>query len=414
MKFKFANFNKDFDSTKVVTNPEDYDGKAFTKDGIFSEDIFGNYNSESEFTKGWIDFGDYYIINPVMFSFLKKVIPKLPKLIKTETSVDLEGNEVNNNEIDSVGLIELRENFDYYLEEYGDKDTDAWKLIEQNYDKLWINKFPIISSKLRPGILINKVITGPKVNSKYNFAIKYAKELKSSDGDIEGNIQINNLIYQLQIYCNSIMTDIINSFIKQKKGWLRGHILGSRINYSARNIIVPVVISGDMKINDIIMPYKTYLELYKKQIINLLVKSKGINYIKANYLWWKATLKFDPTIYKYMVELNKKTEGGQWILLNRNPTINIGSILLLRVYAINPNYEDEIFQLSNNILTSLNADFDGDVLNIIPLFNKHLVRAFQCFSPARLIINSNDGKFNPEFSLEKEEKAAFWILNNEL
>lgn len=188
--------------------------------------------------------------------------------------------------------------------------------------------------------------------------------------------------------------------------------MGSRINNSARNVIGPLVLKDGLLLEDVAMPYKTYLELYKKQLINLLVKSKHINYVQANYIWFKATLKFDSEMYKYMTELNTKSKYGQYILLNRNPTINIGSILRLKVKIIKKDYDDNILQISNNILTSCNADFDGDVLNIIPLFNKHLIDAFECFAPHRLIINANDGKFNSDFSLEKEQKIGLWILNN--
>lgn len=54
-----------------------------------------------------------------------------------------------------------------------------------------------------------------------------------------------------------------------------------------------------------------------------------------------------------------------------------------------------------------------DVLNIVPLFNKHLIDVFECFSPYKLMINANDGKFSSDFSLEKEQKIGLYILNNE-
>ena len=54
-----------------------------------------------------------------------------------------------------------------------------------------------------------------------------------------------------------------------------------------------------------------------------------------------------------------------------------------------------------------------DVLNIVPLFNKHLIDTFECFSPYKLMINANNGKFSPDFSLEKEQKIGLFILNNE-
>lgn len=412
LRLKFADFNKDFNPEKVVTNAKDYENKKFTEDGIYSESIFGSYQ-DNEYIRGWIDFGDYYIINPLMFSFLKKVIPKLPRMIKKELNVDMEGNTIENeNEIDNIGLLKFKENFFDYVELYGDTSLPEWTLISENIDLLFINKFPILPSKLRPGILVKNVITSSKVNKLYNFAIQYSNELKASDIEIEGELNINNLIYNLQIYVNTIVKTIIDISIKKKKGWLRSHLMGSRINNSARNVLGPLVLEDGLLIEDIAMPYKTYLELYKKQLINLIVKTKGINYVKANYIWRKSTLKFNPEMYKYMLELNRKSKYGQYILLNRNPTINIGSILRLKVKIIKDDYDDNTLQISNNILTSCNADYDGDVLNIIPLFNKHLIEAFECFAPYKLMINANDGRFNSDFSLEKEQKIGIFVMTN--
>lgn len=315
MRVKFADFNKDFNPEKEVTNATDYENKKFTDDGIFSEKIFGSYQ-DTEYIRGWVDFGDYYIINPLMFGFLKKVIPKLSKLIKKENSVDIDGQVIDNdNEVDNVGLLRFKENFDEYLELYGDTSVPEWKLINDNRDKLFINKFPILPTKLRPGILVKNVITGSKINKIYKFLIHYANELKSADIEIEGELNINNLMYNLQLYANEVLSTIIDISIKKKKGWLRSRIMGSRINNSARNVIGPLVLDDGLILEDVAMPYKTYLELYKKLLINLLVKSKGINYVKANYIWWKSTLKFNPEMYKYMVELNTKSKYGQYILL---------------------------------------------------------------------------------------------------
>lgn len=359
MRIKFANFMKDFNPDKVVTNSNDYEQKKFTEDGIYSEKIFGSYQ-DNTYIRGWIDFGNYYIINPVMFNFLKKVFPKLNKMINKEVNVDMEGNIIENtNEYDNIGLLDFKNNFMEYLDKYGDTSVPEWQLIHDNLDVLFINKFPILPSKLRPGILVNNVITGSKINPLYKLVIQYSNELKASDIEIEGELKINSLMYNLQMYCNSILKKIIDINLKKKKGWFRSRIMGSRINNSARNVIGPLVLKDGLLLEDVAMPYKTYLELYKKQLINLLVKSKHINYVQANYIWFKATLKFDPEMYKYMTELNTKSKYGQYILLNRNPTINIGSILRLKVKIIKKDYDDNILQISNNILTSCNADFDG-------------------------------------------------------
>lgn len=410
MHIKLVNFDKDYDSEKVVTNHNPLENKVFTDDGIFSETIFGNYHTSSKFQRGWIDLGDNYIINPLLFPFLKKVMPKLVRIIKSERTIDTEGEEVTSSELDSIGLIRLKEEFDSLIDKYGNKNVPEYKFISQNRDILFISKIPIFTSKLRPAMLLNgTTVVSDAINDLYNFVIKYSNELKESNVKIEGEIQIVKLLYSLQDYANQLGKGIIDGFLRKKKGFLRNNMMGTRINFSARNVIGPLV---GRRIDEIAIPYKTYLELYKKQIINIIVKVKGISYLKASEVWRKATTHFDEEIYSYMVELNQKSKYGQYILLNRNPSISVGSILRLKIAVIKKDYDDMTLELSNNLLSSLSGDYDGDVLNIVPLFNKTLIEAFECFSPARLLIHPNDGKFNKDFSLEKEQKLGIFILNN--
>lgn len=411
MKIKLVNYDKDFDAQSVVTNHNPLENKAFTKDGIFSEEIFGNYHTSSEFKRGWIDLGDNYIINPLLFPFLKKVFPnKLIRIIKSERTIDTEGEEITASELDSIGLIKLRENFEEIVEKYGDTKCKEYQFIMNNRDILFVSKLPIFSSKLRPAMLVNgNTIVSVAINDIYNFVIKYSNELKESNVKIEGEIQIVKLLYKLQEYANNLGKAIIDGFLRKKKGWLRNNIMGCRINYSARNVIGPLV---GYRIDHVAIPYKTYLELYKKQIINIIVKVKGVSYLKASEIWRKATTKFDEEVYNYMLELNKKSKYGQYILLNRNPSISVGSVLRLKITIIKKDYDDMTLEISNNLLPSLSGDYDGDVLNIVPLFNKNLIEAFKCFSPAKLLIHPNDGKFNKDFSLEKEQKLGIFILNN--
>lgn len=410
MKCTFVNYSKDFEVNKVVTNHNPLENKAFTDDGIFSESIFGNYHTTNQLQKGWIDFGDNYIIHPLLFPYLKKVIPKLSRIIKSDRNINTEGEEVTVSEIDMIGLIKLREEFDDIVEKYGDKNVPEYQFIMENRDILFISKLPIFTSKIRPAMLVNgNTVVSDGINDIYNFIIKYSNELKDSNVDIEGELQIVKLLSNLQDYVNQLSKAIIDGFLKQKKGFLRNNMMGTRINYSARNVIGPLV---GYRIDSVAIPYKTYLELYKKQIINIIVRVKGISYLKATNIWRQATTKFDPEVYKYMVELNRKSKYGQYILLNRNPSISVGSVLRLRIEIIKDDYDDMTLEISNNLLPSLSGDYDGDVLNIVPLFNRRLIEAFECFTPAKLLIHPNDGKFNKDFSLEKEQKLGIFILNN--
>lgn len=93
-------------------------------------------------------------------------------------------------------------------------------------------------------------------------------------------------------------------------------------------------------------------------------------------------------------------------------SINIGSILLLQVKSVKEDFNDLTISVSNNILSKPNADYDGDVLNIIALLSNSQKLAFEKLKPSNLIIDSNNGKFDRGFSLAKDARYGLELLNN--
>ena len=185
--------------------------------------------------------------------------------------------------------------------------------------------------------------------------------------------------------------------------------MGSRINFSARNVITPLI---GRPLDEVAIPYKTFGELYKFQLINLISKVKGINYNEAQSFWQNAMLGFNEELYKYMNELVHKTKGGCTFILNRNPTISLGSMLYLKVGVIKKDYKDLTLGISNNLLSALSGDYDGDVLNIIPVFDNAMKEHFSLLSPQNFIVNRDNGKFNRDFDLAKDQILGIFILNN--
>lgn len=110
-----------------------------------------------------------------------------------------------------------------------------------------------------------------------------------------------------------INDDTISSLSK-KEGHIRGNILGSRFNYSSRNVIVPL---SNCKINEIKLPYIGFLELFKPELINLIIKAEGITINEAVDKWTKATISFSNKMYQFMRYLVENTKGGLRVLINR-------------------------------------------------------------------------------------------------
>lgn len=391
-KLVFVDFAEQYDETKLITDSEGINKNEFTPNGIYSEEIFGDYYSDNDLTKkGWIKL-NHSLISPILFTMMKK-----KKLITKDQNL-------------SDVIKELKENPDIYLEERRNKkNSELVDYLFRVKDKIIINHFPVFSHSIRPITIMGGVkptIIRDEINNKFSMLIEYNNQIEDVDDD---------LYFETDQYVKTMqesLCDICKIIIKKcsgKQGILRKELLGAKINNSSRCVITPY--TGDINIDDCAMPYLAGVELLKYQIINLLTKIKGYNYNQALTKFELAKIRFDKEIYLIMCDLVNKTKGGIMILLNRNPTISVGSILELRVKEIKADLEDYTFNISNNILTPLAGDYDGDVLNIILLHDNKLKEAFKVLSPRNLIINKN-GKFDDRFSFIKEQNLGIYNINN--
>jgi len=421
MKLDFVNFEDCFDPEKLITSSNPLKDKKFSDNGIFSEKIFGNnQDTENLSCFGWISFGNYKIINPILMERLNKIFggKEINRIISYEKNIDKDGFIIeSDNKLDNIGLIDFEKNFLEILEKFGknkNKNYKEYNTIKRLYNegKLFIKYLPVFSSKLRPGMMIENTFVFDDINKNYNFLIEHSNRLEEIEGDINDEsvkALVLPTLYQIQYYANAIIDGIINDFLRGKKGYFRKIILGTRINFSSRCVIIP---APDGEIENVKLPYLAFLELYKFPLINLISKAEDITFNQANKFFEQSLIEFNEKMYRYINELITKTKNGIKIILNRPPTINIGSMLLLNVNEVKKDYNDLTLSLSNNILSCLAADFDGDTLSITMLFSNDMKEGFKNLSPENLIISNNDGKFNRDFTVQKEQRLSVYILNN--
>lgn len=393
-RIKFVNFDEKFDESKIIDESEGYKKNEFDPRGIYSEEIFGEYYDDvNDITKkGWIKL-NHKLISPVIYLMLKKKgIIKKDKTILREL------------------IDELEKDTPKYLESIRNKkNTELVDYLFTIQDKILIDKFPVFSHKLRPVTIIGgqkPTIVRDKINNNFSMLVEYNNQIKEL---IDFNyFGLDTFVQTMQDQLSAIVENIMQK-CSGKKGILRKEVLGAKINNSSRCVIVPY--TGDINIDDCALPYLCFLELYKYQIINLITRIKGYNYNQALQKFEFAKLKVDEEIYSIMCNMIKRTKGGLKILLNRNPTISIGSILLLNIKEVKHDIEDYTLSISNNILSPLAGDYDGDVLNIIALHDNYLKDAFRVLSPRNLIINKN-GVFDVRFSFIKEQNLGLYLINN--
>jgi len=438
--------------------------KKFAEDSLFSKRIFGDMDSEEEFScecgklkgkfyegricdkcetpvkfvglninkYGWIDLSlskyqdnvlvekgkGFHILKFIAYSMLEKVIGRenLKNIIHRRGTITIKG-DIDEKELEKIraespknkywflGLENFFEQYneilEYYFELSGKKNEDLFNFLK-NKNESFIEKIPVVSIILRPAMRTADGLKLDGLNIRYHNILKNIEILK--DTDLIPLIR-SATIEQIQAEYFQLSEEIMDN-IKSKSGLIRNQICGTRINFSARNIISPG--SYGLKINEIALPYLTFIELYRFEIINIIKEIENITFKEAENRWFNAKLNFDEKIYLIMKKMIKENEVA--ILLNRNPTISYGSILYLQVAEIKKDYNDMTASLHNSILSFLSGDYDGDVLNIISLKESIMRETFkEVFSPIKLIIDPNNGKFNNTVNLERDQILG---LNN--
>ena len=420
-----------YDPSKVITNSNPINKNEFSEDGIFSTVIFGEENdSDNLDTVGWIDLGDNYVISPLMYSRLAKLMKQrvLDSIIQFNKSINRDGNFVDDVpepgsrmlifEDSNIGLKAFKDRFLELLQKYTDvekKDSPEYRNMVRWYieDKIFTSKLPVFSPKLRPAQLSkeDKTFQFSEINSYYNFIVNYAemvKSIKGSDTLEEVQLRKLKLMAKLQEYVNS-SAELVLDFIKGKRGTIRKNILAGRVNFSSRSVIVP---GPNLAINEIEISYRAFMELYKLPLINLIVRTEGITHLEAKAYLNKNNNRFVKRIYNYMNELIKNTKGGIKAILNRNPSISVYSIGIMTIVGVTADPENYTMSVSNLILAGLGADYDGDVLNLIALFGEKQYQQFHKMDPYNQSISVNDGLFNRTASLDKDPKVAVYLLSN--
>ena len=287
------------------------------------------YHNNNIETTGWISLNDYYLINPLFFNLIAKVIGTrhLNDMLRYNKEIDKDGNiVVNLDDVDetnpycNIGIVEFREKFDEIMQYCHDNmmKPDKEKIYQDimaNKDKIFSRHVPVYSLTLRPVMIYGKSVVYTDINRKYALLIANADSLNRNDTNIDiKEIKVLPCLYETQMIINEIHSMIIN-VISGKKGHIRNSMLGCRVNYSSRCVIVPLI--GKYRTNELIIPYLCFLELYKFEIINLLSKMDKITIIEANNRWRNAQNHFDKRIYLIMKYILKNTKGGVKVLINR-------------------------------------------------------------------------------------------------
>ena len=94
--------------------------------------------------------------------------------------------------------------------------------------------------------------------------------------------------------------------------------------------------------------------------------------------------------------------------------INYGSFDYVRIVGVKKDISDKTLTIPTNIIVPMNADFDGDLLNVFRIIGVDLQKRFEKNMNPRynLFVSRANGKVNPEVAPTKDIAVSFWAFNN--
>lgn len=369
---------------------------------------------------GWIVLQNNHIVHPLWYNIIETAIGAkiLDEIIRFEKPTDINGHiltDLSDTNIKTstpfynIGIEEFRERFIeimvYYKKKKKDK-KELFQFIMKNKHKIFTHCIPVCSSILRPLMIKTDTMVYTEIDRNYNSIVTIVNKLNKSTSELD-EIDIPFKLAAVQKKVQTIWTKVFD-IINQKEGFIKDQVLGGRLNYSARNVIIP---DPTLPADEVKVGYKCFMELYKHELIAIISKVKGITENEAHTLWYNAMIKFSETFYQAMLHIVRTFDPC--ILLNRNPTINYGSMLCVNITHVSRELDSYTMKLPIQILTELNADFDGDILNIVSLKSKDLKKEFRkAYNPRdNMFISRTDGQYNRAYGLLKDQLIGLRDFN---
>lgn len=170
----------------------------------------------------------------------------------------------------------------------------------------------------------------------------------------------------------------LSDLLKGKQGRFRQNLLGKRVDYSGRSVIV---VGPELKLNECGLPKQMALELFKPFVISWLISHEHANNIRSASRLIEAK---ETVVWDALDEVIR----GKYVLLNRAPSLH-----RLSVQAFQPRLIDgKAIKLHPLVASGFNADYDGDQMAVhLPLSDAAQAEARDLMSAAKNLLKPADG-----------------------
>ncbi|MGE5382872.1 MAG: DNA-directed RNA polymerase subunit beta' [Omnitrophica WOR_2 bacterium] len=272
---------------------------------------------------------------------------------------------------------------------------DAQKRIENRPEWMIVKVVPVIPPELRPLVpLDGGRFATSDLNDLYrrviirNNRLKRLIEIKAPDVIMRNEKRMLqeavDSLFDNSRKANSVKTESnralksLSDSLKGKQGRFRQNLLGKRVDYSGRSVIV---VGPELKLNECGLPKDMASELFKPFIIRKMLERGIVKTVKSAK---KIVDRKDPVVWDILENILK----GHPVLLNRAPTLH-----RLGIQAFQPKLiEGKAIQLHPLVCTAFNADFDGDQMAVhVPLGNAAVLEAQLLMLASHNILNPANG-----------------------
>ncbi|MCD4790597.1 MAG: DNA-directed RNA polymerase subunit beta', partial [Bacteroidales bacterium] len=272
---------------------------------------------------------------------------------------------------------------------------DGQNRIENNPEWMIVKVVPVIPPELRPLVpLDGGRFATSDLNDLYrrviirNNRLKRLIEIKAPDVIMRNEKRMLqeavDSLFDNSRKSNAVKTESnralksLSDSLKGKQGRFRQNLLGKRVDYSGRSVIV---VGPELSLNECGLPKEMASELYKPFIIRKMLERGIVKTVKSAK---KIVDRKDPVVWDILENILK----GHPIMLNRAPTLH-----RLGIQAFQPKLvEGKAIQLHPLVCTAFNADFDGDQMAVhVPLGNAAIIEAQILMLASHNILNPANG-----------------------
>ena len=350
---------------------------------------------------GWIDIAPHKVITPIYYEMLKRVLtPNMLNYIlknyKSDNTVQYNENDTNFDEnkknrksgraaandikvikkkipkskhiYEGLGHDVFYERFEEVLRACAKSNTteDVETLVREK-DAVFTSKIPVYSTAYRPVSKTSETMFYLKINKWFSQMVAIQCQLKDMTLPIE-------LIPALNYFQNCWVEAgnyLIGNEVAKKDGFVRSEIVGGTFQFSGRGVII---LDTSLRADEVDLPLPMLITAFQYKIAHILAIRYNMTLEQA-YLHVKDYEESEDVVNI----LQEIIDEDQWIMILREPTNNKGSIQIARIRNIKRN--DDTISLPQEMLSGMNADFDGDQLNVQFLGNERdgIVQEYEAF-----------------------------------